>query len=115
VHEFVAMPDHFQLLITIRCEMTVERAIQYIKGGLAYRAASKTADLAKGIFRNAGDGSSYLREAAGVPTKQSRSWFPGSARGGLSGIVRLSGFWAGYATAAADGILDLRQLLRRSA
>ena len=38
LHEFVIMPDHFHLLITVGAEMTVERALQFIKGGFAFRA-----------------------------------------------------------------------------
>ena len=38
LHEFVIMPDHFHLLITVGAEISVERAIQFIKGGFAFRA-----------------------------------------------------------------------------
>jgi putative transposase len=38
LHEFVVMPDHFHLLLTVGCDMTVERAVQFIKGGFAFRA-----------------------------------------------------------------------------
>jgi putative transposase len=38
LHEFVIMPDHFHLLITVSTEMTVEKAVQLIKGGFAFRA-----------------------------------------------------------------------------
>jgi putative transposase len=38
LHEFVIMPDHFHLLITASTEMTVEKAVQLIKGGFAFRA-----------------------------------------------------------------------------
>src|SRR5208282_4311153 len=38
LHEFVIMPDHFHLLITVGAEMTVEKAVQLIKGGFAFRA-----------------------------------------------------------------------------
>ncbi|MGH9671215.1 MAG: REP-associated tyrosine transposase [Terriglobales bacterium] len=38
LHEFVVMPDHFHLLITVGADMTIERAVQLIKGGFAYRA-----------------------------------------------------------------------------
>jgi len=38
LHEFVVMPDHFHLLITVDAEMTVEKAVQLIKGGFAFRA-----------------------------------------------------------------------------
>lgn len=39
LHEFVVMPDHFHLLITLGPEISVERAVQFIKGGFAFRAA----------------------------------------------------------------------------
>ena len=38
LHEFVVMPDHFHLLLTVGCELTVEKAMQFIKGGFAFRA-----------------------------------------------------------------------------
>jgi putative transposase len=38
LHEFVVMPDHFHALITVGQEMTIERAMQLIKGGFALRA-----------------------------------------------------------------------------
>jgi len=36
LHEFVLMPDHFHLLITPL--LTLERALQLIKGGVSFRA-----------------------------------------------------------------------------
>ena len=36
LHEFVLMPDHFHLLITSK--ISLERAVQYIKGGFSHRA-----------------------------------------------------------------------------
>ena len=36
LHEFVVMPDHFHLLITPR--ESLERAMQFIKGGFSFRA-----------------------------------------------------------------------------
>jgi REP-associated tyrosine transposase len=38
LHEFVIMPDHFHALITVGAKMTVEKAVQLIKGGFAFRA-----------------------------------------------------------------------------
>ena len=35
LHSFVLMPDHFHLLLTPSDEITVERAIQFVKGGSA--------------------------------------------------------------------------------
>ncbi len=36
LHEFVVMPNHFHLLLTPT--LTLERALQFIKGGFSYRA-----------------------------------------------------------------------------
>jgi len=36
LHEFVIMPDHFHLLLTP--SDSVEKAVQFIKGGFSYRA-----------------------------------------------------------------------------
>jgi putative transposase len=38
LHEFVVMPDHFHLLITVGSDLTIERAVQFVKGGFAFRA-----------------------------------------------------------------------------
>jgi putative transposase len=37
LHEFVIMPDHLHLLMTLAGDMTVEKAMQLIKGGFSYR------------------------------------------------------------------------------
>jgi putative transposase len=37
VHDFVVMPDHVHLLLTVDAEMTIERALQLIKGGFSFR------------------------------------------------------------------------------
>jgi REP element-mobilizing transposase RayT len=34
LHEFVIMPDHFHLIITPEERIPLEKAIQYIKGGM---------------------------------------------------------------------------------
>jgi putative transposase len=38
LHEFVIMPNHFHLLITPNPSVTIEKAIQFMKGGFSYRA-----------------------------------------------------------------------------
>jgi putative transposase len=38
LHEFVVMPDHFHLLLTPIIPVTIEKAVQFIKGGFSYRA-----------------------------------------------------------------------------
>jgi putative transposase len=37
LHEFVVMPDHIHLMFT-PCGITLERAMQFVKGGISYRA-----------------------------------------------------------------------------
>jgi putative transposase len=37
LHSFVLMPDHFHILLTPGSDMTLERAVQFIKGGSAHR------------------------------------------------------------------------------
>jgi len=38
LHEFVVMPEHFHVLLTVDRSTTIERAVQFIKGGFAFRA-----------------------------------------------------------------------------
>jgi len=38
LHQFVVMPDHFHALLTVGSDTTIERAVQFIKGGFAFRA-----------------------------------------------------------------------------
>ena len=35
------MPNYFHLLLTIENEMTIERAVQFIKGGFSFRAGKE--------------------------------------------------------------------------
>ena len=41
LHEFVIMPDHVHALITPAWEISLERAVQFIKGGLSFRLKSR--------------------------------------------------------------------------
>jgi putative transposase len=38
LHEFVVMPNHFHVLLTPLFPVTLEKAVQFIKGGFSYRA-----------------------------------------------------------------------------
>lgn len=38
IHDFVIMPNHVHLLMTIPGDLTIEKAIQLIKGGFSFRA-----------------------------------------------------------------------------
>jgi len=39
LHDFVIMPDHVHLLLTVDAEMTIEKAMQLVKGRFSYRLA----------------------------------------------------------------------------
>ena len=41
LHAFVIMPDHFHAVITPAPEVSLEKAMQYIKGGFSFRLKSK--------------------------------------------------------------------------
>ena len=41
LHAFVLMPDHFHVLLTPGVKITLERVVQYIKGGSARRIREK--------------------------------------------------------------------------
>jgi len=41
LHAFIVMPDHFHALITPAPDVSLEKAMQYIKGGFSFRLKSK--------------------------------------------------------------------------
>jgi putative transposase len=41
LHAFVLMPDHIHLLLTPAPDISIEKAMQYIKGGFSFRLQSK--------------------------------------------------------------------------
>jgi len=41
LHDFVIMPDHIHTLITPAPEISLEKAVQFIKGGFSFRLKSK--------------------------------------------------------------------------
>ena len=42
LHDFVVMPNHLHLLITVREGMTIEKAMPFIKGEFSYRLKKET-------------------------------------------------------------------------
>ena len=42
LHEFSLMPEHFHLLVTLDAGISVEKAVQLIKGGFSFRARKET-------------------------------------------------------------------------
>jgi putative transposase len=45
LHGFVVMPDHVHLLMTVASDMSIEKAMQLIKGGFSYRLKKEFAYL----------------------------------------------------------------------
>jgi REP-associated tyrosine transposase len=41
VHEFVVMPNHIHILMTVPGGLSVEKAMQLIKGGFSFRAGKE--------------------------------------------------------------------------
>jgi putative transposase len=37
IHDFVVMPDHVHLLLSVEGDLSIEKAVQFIKGGFSYR------------------------------------------------------------------------------
>jgi putative transposase len=53
VHEFVVMPDHFHVLVTLDRNTSIERAVQLIKGNFSFRRKKEgltRRGLATGLF-----------------------------------------------------------------
>ncbi len=42
IHAYVIMPDHLHMILTPAADVSVERALQFIKGGYSFRLRSKT-------------------------------------------------------------------------
>ena len=68
LHDFVIMPDHLHLLLTVYDEMTIEKAMQLIKGRFSHRLSHEVRiqgrGLAEGIHRSAGNESREFRKAS---------------------------------------------------
>ena len=44
-HDFVVMPNHLHVLLTVGRDMTIEKAMQLIKGGFSYRLKKESGYL----------------------------------------------------------------------
>ncbi|HTX75449.1 MAG TPA: transposase [Terracidiphilus sp.] len=66
IHDFVVMPNHMHLLITVPGDLSIEKVVQLIKGGLSYRAKRElgcTSEIWQKGFSEVGvrDRESFLR------------------------------------------------------
>ena len=63
VHDFVVMPDHFHLLITVDGVTTIEKAVQLVKGNFSYRAKKELGVLGEIWQRGFSDERVWDRES----------------------------------------------------
>jgi putative transposase len=50
LHGFVIMPDHLHLLLTPAFDVSLEKTLQYIKGGFSFRLKSKREVWERGFY-----------------------------------------------------------------
>ena len=50
LHSFVVMPDHLHLLVTPAEDVSMEKTIQFVKGGFSFRLKSKLDVWERGHF-----------------------------------------------------------------
>jgi putative transposase len=62
VHEFVFMPNHVHLLITPAPHVSLEKAMQFIRGGFSYRSGKELSH--RGAIWNPGFNEHRIRNAA---------------------------------------------------
>src|SRR5258707_8781186 len=67
MHEFVIMPDHLHLLLTPTADVSLERAVQLIKGGFSYR-------LRKGVSANTERGVVWEESLSKHPSLDERGY-----------------------------------------
>ena len=67
LHAFVIMPDHIHLLITPATNVSIEKAMQFIKGGFSFRLQSKLDVWQSGYtLRRVEDAPDYANHATSI-------------------------------------------------
>jgi putative transposase len=56
LHDFAIMPEHFHALITPAPEISLERAVQFIKGGFSFSIEVESASLAGEFYESSNSG-----------------------------------------------------------
>ena len=75
LHDFVLMRDHFHLLLTLGPETTVERAVQFIKGGFSFRAGREL-DFHGAVWQRGFSEVRVLDDASFSPTSNTQETIP---------------------------------------
>ena len=68
VHDFVVMPTHVHVLLTVGPEMSIERAAQLIKGSFSYRA-KKELGVSREIWQKGFSEVQVVSEASFIRTR----------------------------------------------
>jgi len=102
LHAFVIMPDHFHALITPAPDVSLEKAMQFIKGGFSFRLKSKLDVLDAQLQREPDFNGGEVRELCAVYRRE-----PGAAgdcddAGSLSFQFRCSWTAGWHAFSLAD-------------
>lgn len=84
LHDFVVMPDHIHLLLTVR-SITIEKAVQFVKGGFSFRAKRELGFL--GEVWQTGFSETQIYTVAEFATRQRYIWNNPVTRG----LVRAPG------------------------
>ena len=107
LHEFVIMPDHFHVLITIGAEMTRGEGGAADQGRFRVSGRTRTwvprAGLAEGIFGNSGQGTGGVSEYRRIHSGEPDQAFSGDGKRRLSVFVGTFRICAGFASAAPKG------------
>jgi REP element-mobilizing transposase RayT len=93
LHAFVVMPDHVHLLLTPSPEISLERAVQFVKGGFSYRLHIRgTVWQESELYESPDSRRGGFRAAPGIHPHESRRSSLGKTARGLSvSIVRHQG------------------------
>ena len=94
LHDFVVMPDHLHVWLTVGDGMTVERAMQFIKGGFSYRLKKECGywgGLAARLLRDARGRSAEFHEASGLHCGKPRESRTGRFAGGVPLLFHVPG------------------------
>ena len=93
LHEFVVMPDHLHVLLTPASDLSLERAMQFIKGGFAFRLREGRVWQASFTNHRVRDGEDYERHREYIWMNPVRARLVGTAESypysSASGAVRL--------------------------
>jgi Transposase IS200 like len=97
LHAFVLMPEHVHLLLTPVSDVTLERAIQLIKGGYsrAFGLEFRGREVWQRGFTDHRVRDRGFRPASGVYPSESGETGAGRQRDGISLLLRVSGVQTG--------------------